>query len=243
LALLERELGGLDETIDTDPEGADDLVDHLRTLQRAERPLRLLEARLLRDLDASGALEAIGFENLAAFVERHLGYSERTTRSRIAETWLFEDEPLLTRAFEEGRIGVGAAFLIRRVMLNRTLRAWIRRAEDVTYLQLAREVRLVERLWECAPDLAARFPGPLPQPRLEAALAGLAEPGETPYPEPDADPARDPGALARLESLLDAIVLGPHTEGTEEEAQRQVQQHLGAHGLKRWPGRLDLRHV
>jgi hypothetical protein len=209
LALLDRELVALDETIG-DSEPADrgiDLIERLRVLQIADRPLRLLEARLLRDLNASGALRAIGFENLAAFAERFLGLSERAVRGLLAECYLFDDEPLLARAFEAGRIGVGAAFLIRRVMLSRTLRAWIRRAEQVTHLQLAREVRLVERIWECAPDVAARFAGPLPQPGLEDALAGLAHAEGGPRPERDADPARDPRALTRLGARLDAYVL------------------------------------
>jgi len=210
LARLERELAELEDTIGREevPQEAGGLVHRLRDLQLAERPLRLLEGRLLRDLDASGALEAIGFENLAAFVERYLGHSERTARSRLAECHLFDDEPVLARAFEEGRIGVGAAFLIRRVMLGRTLPAWIRRAEQVTHLQLAREVRLVERLWECAPDLAARCPGPLPQPGLEEALETFAHEAHDPCPDRDPDPARDPRTLARLEALLDAGALG-----------------------------------
>jgi hypothetical protein len=232
LALLRRELARVDGLIGTAGE-AGELGDCILGLHRVERPLRLLEGRLLRDLGASGGVVALGFANLAELVERCLGLSERTTRARLAEVYLFDDEPLLARAYAEGRIGVGAAFLIRRVMLARTLPAWIRRAERVTHLQLAREVRFLGHLWECAPDLAARFPGPLPMPELAEALRGTMG---------TRDPARDPRGFAELRARLDEFALGESRQmlaAGREERRTTISFWAPADVLLAWKHALD----
>jgi len=206
-----------------DPRG---LIRRARSLGRLERPLRLLQARLLFALLQADAVWALGYPSLAAFAEEGLGLAPRTARRLLAQAFLLDDHPALARAFTRGHIGAGQAFLVHRVALERTLPAFLHRARGVTHLALDREVRFLERLREILPTVASRFRGPFPLPGLEAALVrALEDRGWDPETvharlrdrriEPPAentpvmsqDPARNPTVLRRLEALLEFVVL------------------------------------
>jgi hypothetical protein len=161
--------------------------------------------------------------------------SERTARHLVREAFLFADAPMLARAYEVGALGSLAMTVIHRVARGPAQEAWLQRAREVTLRQLEREADLVELLRLADPQLAARFPGPLPAPGLERALAeGLGESGQKcRKTEIDAelarrrigpvgssateDPARDPDLMRRLERLV-AIRL----RETWDEAPRQT---------------------
>jgi hypothetical protein len=166
-----KRLGGLCLDVASDPPpdpGAS--ITCWRTLHRHERDLHLLRAHVVRVISAHRLHRALGFSTLLEFVESALGLSERTARALVAQSFLFEDEPLLARAYREGRIGRGQAWLVHRVALTDTQAEHIRRASGITHLQLEREVHFLERLRDLAPSVWAHFPGALPQPGLEGAL-------------------------------------------------------------------------
>lgn len=172
LAAVQRSLASLQQLTRCDEADLTvaQTIARLQEIQKQDRPLRILQGRLLRDLHASGLVFELGYVSLQDFVQRVLGISERTARSLLSQGFLFDDEPLLERAFTSGRIGLGQAHCIHRIALRRTLPAFIRRAEEVTHKQVEREVAFLERLAEIAPSIAPRFRGPFPMPELEASL-------------------------------------------------------------------------
>ena len=211
----------------TDPENARDAIDRLRRLHSLSRPLRVLSTRLLRDLRDTYALWRLGFSDLQGLAQA-FGLSDRALRHRRAQADRLEDHPALEEAFAQGRIGSEAVFLLARVTTPRTESAHIERAAQITHRQLARETRLLRRLHEFDPYLAAAYAGPLPQPRLESGLCGelaqwgwtrerveeeLSLRGLTRLPGwicthgGSEDPARNPVVLRRLEVLLDLLIL------------------------------------
>lgn len=168
LDLVARELDQLDDLIESAPcADAHARVARLTALHQLGRPLRVLTARLLRDLRDSGAMDHLGYGRLQDFVERHLRLSARTARALVAESLLFEDRPELEAAYATGRIGASQAIAIERNTSISRMADQIRRAEQLTCRQFTREMRFLERLASFAPALRARRPGPLPMPGLE----------------------------------------------------------------------------
>jgi hypothetical protein len=237
-ALVHRELDSFETLLDqqtmsthnkqAEKQDTRDGVAAIQALKDLQRPLRVLQARLLRDLRAAQALEALGSDTLAHFVESQLGLSERSCQRLIAEAFLFEDNHELTQAFETGEIGLGQAFLINRVALSGTRSAFIRRARQVTHLQFAREIHFLEKLAEYAPTIWAEDRGPLPQLQLEGALRdALDEVGldreqlqdelrsRGVEGEAGDDPATHPTTMRTLEALLELLILAQELHDTQ----------------------------
>ena len=188
----------------------------LKELQRKDRTLRLLFARLLRDADDASVVAFFGHATVTDFLISRLKVSKRTAARLMSETWTFEGRPGLAEAFASGRIGLGEAYLVNRISTMSTEAAFIERAEVVTHLQFEREVRFLERFAEYLPGLRQQFYGPLPFPGLSKALAGcLRELGWTQpeilehlsMHEAEDDPAVDPMLMDQLEGLLDLVAV------------------------------------
>jgi hypothetical protein len=226
LRLAERELAAVLSDAGVDPSEARTSLAWLRGVRARERGLRLVFVRVLHDAERAGVLQGLGYPSITSFLIGELRVSERTAQRMTSESWLFEGNAALANAFAAGRIGLGQAYLINRLAAGSTLEAFIRRAESVTHLEFEREVRLLERLKECAPDVAADFAGPLPHPGLEAGLrARLQEGGWTKSGIEDSVMARlpklareamqeasgdsiwGPWQLRRLEILVEIVAL------------------------------------
>ena len=193
--------------------------DHLRNL---EKPLRIFQARLLRDLRETPALQVLGYRRVSDFVEQHLGVSERTARNMVADAELFEDIPSMKEAYTLGEISLSKAHWIKCLTYGVGDKAFNRRASELTDRQFARECRFILRFRQCFRELAHRFRGPLPQPGLEEALVrelrkeGVDEEGiERELRERNIepieegcslDPAENPMVMYRLEALLDMLI-------------------------------------
>ena len=128
-------------------------IDRIVALEQLDAPLRIYRAEILRQLRDSGAISSLGFSSWASFAQDHLGLSDRSTRSLVAEGRLFSLEPTLRDAYGRGEIPIGKAFLLRRIAGSGRVADQIDRASAVTHRQLAREVRLIE--W--ARQLGARL--------------------------------------------------------------------------------------
>jgi HNH endonuclease len=216
----------------------------LRALRAQERSLRLVLVRMIRDLESARLLGLLGFRSVRQLMAEELKLSGRTAQRLLHEAWVFETNPPLRRAFENGGIGLGQAYLIDRTATRGTTRDFISRASSVTHLQFEREIQFRERLEANLPDLAKRFPGPFPLPGLEAALreqlvdlgwtdaaiqGTLCEPRES---DPGAeDPASHSLLLQRLDRLLEILVLsleedeGNQTSSTEDRAPTLAARH------------------
>ena len=188
----------------------------LASIRRQDRSLRLLLARLIREADAAGVFPFLGYRTAAEFLVARLKLSERTAARLMSESWTFEGNPDLARAFATGRIGLGQAYLVNRVAGSSTRAAFIHRAETVTHLQFEREIRFLERLADYAPSVAKQCHGPLPLPGLPRALIqrlrdlGWSEARIEVCAGPfgaEGDPAVDPTLMERLEGLLDVVAL------------------------------------
>jgi hypothetical protein len=219
----ERALGALAKDAEP-PQNGSESVRILRSLKVTDRCLRILFVRLLKELDRAGLLSKTGYRTPRQFLIHGFKLSERTAARLLSEAWLFEESPCLRDAFTQGTIGLGQAYLIDRVARGNAVPSFIKRAQSVTHLHFEREIQFLQRLREYLPDLAQRFPRPLPAPGLEDALRrGLLGIGWTddqiehelkeyiPWAEPastqESDPAVDPLVLRRLESLLEMFVL------------------------------------
>ena len=205
----------------------------LQHLRGTDRSLRLLFVRLLKELELASLLPLLGYRTPRQLLIREFKVSERTAARLLSEAWLFEGNPRLREAFQQGTIGLGQAYLIDRVAHPNAVRPFIERARGVTHLYFEREVHFLERLREFAPGIAQHFPGPLPSPGLEAALhqalhtlgwteeavarelkdhLGWSEPAVD--EDPSQDPAVNPFVLRRLESLLEILVLALEGQDT-----------------------------
>jgi HNH endonuclease len=230
---------------DRPPENARDSVAWLGSLRHRERSRRLLFVRLARDLQAGNLLGALGFRNVRHLLIEEFKFSERTAARFLSEAWLFEDNAPLHQAFQDGKVGLGQAYLIDRIATRTTIQAFIARAHAVTHLHFEREVQFLEQLGEFLPSMAQQFSGPLPLPGLEEAmrerLRSLAWTdtaidealrGYLPWAEdaaPDEDPAWNLLVLRRLESLLEMVVLaqeGRMANGTGEGDSQEPAEFL-----------------
>ena len=211
------------------PSSFDDALAQLDSLHALEKPLHLLQARLLRDLRDTRAVYVLGYRSIAEFAEKHLGVSERTARNMARDAELFEDMPAMKEEYLENRISLGKAQLVRLLTHGFDHEAFYQRAREVTHRQLSRETCFLLHLRRCFPELAMRFRGPLPEPGLEEALiarllkekqkrdgeeswtrktieAELVSRKIDPIEEGcSLDPAENPVVMYRLEALLDLL--------------------------------------
>jgi len=201
-------------------------VEALSALKRKDRGLRLLFVRLLRDTDAAHGIEFLGHKSITEFLVSRLKMSRRTAARVMSEAWTFHGNSDLARAFASGRIGLGQAYLVNR-LTDASHARFIHRAEQLTHLQFEREVRFLERLADFVPDVAKKFPGPLPLPGLGNALKqwlrdlGWAEVSiEACTGSYDGNPAEDAVLMARLEGLLNLVAVA-----FEEHDRKLYQKH------------------
>jgi hypothetical protein len=214
-------------------------IDRVIACERLEAPLRIYRADLLRELRDTGAMESLGYRSWNDFAESYLGLSERAARSLVAEGRLFATEAGLRDAYGRGEVSLGKAFLLRRAVGSGRVAACIQRAADVTHIQLAREVRLIE--W--ARQVRAHLTLGLPAEEMEESLMRvLTRWGWTPQRVHDllltvgldrearGDPAVDPGAMNRLERLIDLLILTLWDEPPkmEEEDDRRMSTRANA---------------
>jgi len=99
----------------------------------------------------------LGYGAFAEYTDRHLGYSHRTTESKLRTAEALELLPELARAQRDGRLNASAVRELARVATAGTETEWIEAAQGL-------RVREVERL------VSGRLPGDRPQdaPRPEA---------------------------------------------------------------------------
>ena len=211
----EAELKILETLSRTDPDDAEGSVAFLQNLKLRDRCLRLLFAQLLHDAGAAGVIAFWGYDGTSEFLIHELKVSERTAKRYLSEAWTFERNPALRHAYCSGHIGLGQAYLVNRVATSRTLDSFIARATRVTHLQFEREIAFLERLAEFLPDVALKVNGPLGKSRLEGMLRKKLKKLGWKRGEIDqrfgsilsGDPARNPMIMARLEELLEVVVL------------------------------------
>ncbi len=208
----------------------------LHELGRAQRRIRRFEGTLLADVEMLDAAPFLGYGDVSEFAGHELGLSRSSVRNRLREAELLEEEEALRVAVESGTLGTGQAMLLSRVGAGSGLTSHVDRAAEVTHRQLQREVRVLERLQELAPQVAARYPGPLPSPGLaKQLLAAVLDSGPSAdqvhehlemhgvVDVPDADPAASPTALRYLELLLDLLALGSPRRESQRNASAPAQ--------------------
>jgi hypothetical protein len=160
---------------------------------------------------------------MAELVEDRLRLSERSARSRVTESLLFETEAEIARAYGAGEISIMQALLIRRLGSSVSRRPFVDRAREVTWMQLQREYRLLELLKQC--DLGRVAGRPFPQASVEEAVIealggdreGIEEElkgkGIAPLPAGgSSDPAENPLLMRRLETLVELLVMSQWDE-------------------------------
>jgi hypothetical protein len=199
------------DTIDLQTE-----IDRIAACERLDAPLRIYRAEILRDLRDTGAMASLGYDSWADFARNYLGMSERMARSLVAEGRLFDTEAGLRDAYGQGSLPLGKAFLLRRVVGAGRVVTGIDRAAAVTHRQLAREVSLIEWARQVGALLALGREAGEMEDSLMSALArwgwsrervvGLLESAGITR-RASGDPATDPGAMTRLERLIDLLIL------------------------------------
>jgi hypothetical protein len=238
------------------PSDVFEAIDQFHKMRRMEKPLRIFEARLLRDLRVTRAVYALGFRRVSDFLEDHLGLSERAARSKAADAELFEDIPSMEEAYVRGEVSLGQAHRIKSLTYGRGDKAYIRRASEVTDRQFDWEYRFQIHLRQCFPELASRFQGPLPQPGLEEALIvelcgkgwkkeeieiELCRREIAPLQEGcSLDPAENRVVMHRLEALLDLLIATRWADRPEVD-DRLLPRDRQTFGLKRTPVYIRVR--
>jgi hypothetical protein len=219
--LLEQNAGPCPSPVQT--VSAARLVDRYREIARLKNPLRVLEARLVYYFYLLGVGALLQSRDYAATCARILGASRRTVVNLYHAGYFFETFHALADAYIQGRIGLTHVFVLGVFVLGDPPRPgvhdWIRRAKQTTLRQFRREVRLLKRLDDALP---CHVSGVLPIHRLEEALmrrlfrrgwtgqeleTELASRGLVYPPDASRDPAENPVAMARLETLVDILVI------------------------------------
>ena len=207
--------------------------------ERLDAPLRIYRAEILRELRDTGAMESLGYRPGPTSPRATSACRERAARSLVAEGRLFATEAGLRDAYGRGDVSLGKAFLLRRVVGAGRVAASIQRATDVTHIQLAREVRLIEWARQVKAQLTLGLPA---EEMEESLLRALTRWGWTRQRVRDlletigldrevrGDPAVDPGAMNRLERLIDLLILTIWDEPPqmEEEDDRRTSIHANA---------------
>jgi len=241
LAELREYLARLSDLIESEaPTDAFDAFSRLQQLHRLRAPLHALLARLLRDICKTRALALLGYDHVQPFVEQRLGFSMRKAQNLIADSYLFEDYPLLETSYARGQIGAAQAHLIRKVSHGWDMEKHRDRARVVMLRQFERECDFLFLLRKCDPKLAARFAGPLPRAGLEKGMirelcrqyGWTREKIEEEFRGRGIDPLergapRDPAdnlvVMERLELLLELLTLAVWRESARIEAQAEAQ--------------------
>ncbi len=203
------------------PAAAVALLERCRRLDALDRPLLAGQMRLLDHLHRMDAAGLFGLGDLAELGPRLFRLSRRTILDRWLAGAVLQRHPAIADAFLRGDIDLGHV-LLRAARAGEDDPAWIRRARSVTFRQFRRETRFLRRLGACLWWPEEGLPVSLPDPGVEAGLrrrlyrAGwspddldrtLDDQGLLPPPGSSGDPAENPVAMARLETLLDLVVL------------------------------------
>ena len=213
-------------------------IDQFDLLRNLEKPLRIFQAHLLRDIRETRALQVLGYRRVSDFVETHLGVSERTARNMVADAELFEDIPAMEEAYIRSEVSLAKAHWIKCLTYGVGDKAFNKRASELTDRQFTRESRFLLRLRQCVPELGRRFRGPLPQPCLEEAFVqelcregvgkedierALVDRDIEPIAEGcSLDPAENPMVMHRLEALLDMLIAEHWEDPPEVDEPRTV---------------------
>jgi len=128
---------------------APDLVHQLRELVALEDEIERRLGRLLQEMDAREDWAVLGFASLAHYSEQRLGISRRTAERRTGLVRTLQRLPILLAAYEDGQVGLQAAWLVRRILGPGPVRpgleqAWVVRARQATVKRLRDEARWVE---------------------------------------------------------------------------------------------------
>jgi len=258
---LRAYLARLSDLIESEaPADAFDCLYRLQQLHRLRAPLHALLARLLRDICKTRALAILGYDHIQPFVEQRLGFSMRKAQNLIADSYLFEDYPVLETAYARGEIGAAQAHRIRQVSYGWDMEKHRDRARVVTLRQFERECDFLLLLRRCDSKLAARYAGPLPRAGLERGMIrqlcrqygwtrerideelrsrGLAavERGAS------RDPAENVVVMRRLELLLELLTLAVWRESERIEAEAQTSAAPRASACARRTARANARRA
>jgi len=201
----------------------DTILARLAALRRARRPLRMLRARVLREIRRPGSLPLLGHRRFADYAQTALGLSDRAARDLLREADLWDAEPFLASEYCSGRLALTHVRLLRSLAARPLQPAFAGRARELTVRQFLKESRFLFKLRDRFSQIARDHPGPFPicglEDRLVRELAtrgcsqvamtreltdrGLAiDPGAS-----TDDPAENPVVLLRLEALLDRLTL------------------------------------
>ncbi len=132
--------------------------------------LDLETGRILRQISDRKLYLELGFPDLARYAEERLDLSPRTARRLIALARTEHRAPELAVAFRRGRIHAFQAQVLARVADHESARAWIARAEAVTFRRLEEDV-------EGAPPEPAAIAFPAPPEVAEFFLTMLSRAG------------------------------------------------------------------
>src|SRR5205085_2710736 len=97
-----------------------------------------------------GAWRVLGFASLGHYAVERLGMSRRTAESRAGIFRAGHAVPAVSDAYEKGRIGLGTAWLLRRILRSvpgpidvGAQESWIQHAKIATIKRLRHELRRV----------------------------------------------------------------------------------------------------
>jgi hypothetical protein len=175
------------------------------------------------------------------FAQNYLRMSDRAARSLVAEGRLFASEVDLRGAYGRGEVSLGAAFLLKRAGGSGSVRGMRERAAGLTHQQLAREVRLLEWGRQVGARLALRGEAGEMEEELMRLLGRWGWTRQRVGSVLEAiglsraavgDPGEDPGAMSRLERMIDLLILtiwdDPPKPEEEPEGERRMSVHAGA---------------
>ncbi len=132
--------------------------------------LDLEMGRLLRQMADRKLFAELGFPDLARYAAERLDVSARTARRLVALARTEHRAPEVAVAFREGRIHAFQAHVLARVADLESARAWVARAQAVTFRRLEEDV-------EGAPPEPAAIAFPAPPEIAEFFLQMLARAG------------------------------------------------------------------
>jgi hypothetical protein len=127
-----------------------ELIERLRRWIDVEDELERRLGRVLARLGASGAWRELWFDGPGHYARERLGLARTTAEDRVRLARGLGRLPALRQSYEEGRLGLEATLLLRRLLADgpadaEVVRAWVAHAEGVTVRRLRDEVRLRRR--------------------------------------------------------------------------------------------------